>query len=208
MMLKKYEIQENLDDDLLLIIKGRVLSPIETSEKLKEAFIRLLKPFQLLNESIVIAEDFDDFKPKLQEAYEAALIMNQLDLQNEFKNFEDLYATVREYCFMEAKKGYAVSEFRLQDLFVSELKNLIPGAVIVDPPFKDRKNIPDDFVSIGGKIRPVEVKRHYINTSAIHQILRYIRIYKADIGYVVAPKLELELPNNVRFIKLTTQEEG
>ncbi|QLA00891.1 hypothetical protein [Enterobacter sp. DSM 30060] len=49
---------------------------------------------------------------------------------------------------------------------------------------------------------PVEVKIGNFTSSALKQLLRYMDSAKADFGYACAKKLAVNLPENIRFIKL------
>ena len=84
--------------------------------------------------------------------------------------------------------------------FVARLSELIPGAEIVK--FKRKKgHTPDFMIEVDGKQRPVELKKKCTVQRNIEQIIRYITMYKADIGYIVAPVLKAELPDNVIFVQ-------
>jgi hypothetical protein len=99
------------------------------------------------------------------------------------------------------KSSFIQNEFKLHDRFKKDLKNLIPNAELVEIK-NHRLHIPDFWIKIECDFIPVEIKLKEINKKSLKQIKRYMDFYKSKQGFVVAPKLSCELPDNVFFIKL------
>ncbi|WP_439864550.1 hypothetical protein [Pseudomonas antarctica] len=55
---------------------------------------------------------------------------------------------------------------------------------------------------------PVEVKVGAFNASALRQLQRYMAKYKSDTGVAVGRELLVQLPSNVRFIKICFSDES
>lgn len=103
---------------------------------------------------------------------------------------------------IHAKHAFLQKEFDLHEKFKKEISKLIPSAkVIKKKNIKD--NYPDVWVDVNGAIRPVEIKLRKFDNRALRQLMRYIKVYKVDLGYAVARELACKLPSCVSFIPLS-----
>lgn len=101
-------------------------------------------------------------------------------------------------------RSIADSKYREEHVrkkFYDNLDAYIPGAVKAAVPLF-KKNIPDGFITVDGQTAPVEIKRYAFDENALAQILRYMKAYRSELGFAVAPKLTCELPANIRFVEV------
>lgn len=102
---------------------------------------------------------------------------------------------------MEDSQNPGNMESALYPIFAEWHAELIPGSVIVTAPRMDG-NVPDFMVEVGGRVRPVEIKRGNFDLAAVRQLQRYMDVCGADIGYAVAPALTATLPDHMRFLEI------
>jgi len=120
--------------------------------------------------------------------------------------FNSLYGAARmEMAWIESLDNH---EFSLHSKFKEQVHILISGAEVIEHKRKDVHNQPDVWVNVNGIARPVEIKKHSFDNKALKQLSRYIKVFSADIGYAVAPKLTTPLPSNIIFIPLMLKEIG
>jgi hypothetical protein len=89
-------------------------------------------------------------------------------------------------------------EKHMYPLFSKALPMLIPGAQLTQVPFLPRHR-PDFFVEKDGMIAPVELKIGNATNKAIQQLERYMHVYKAKTGYLIADKLTGKLKQGMTF---------
>jgi hypothetical protein len=91
------------------------------------------------------------------------------------------------------------TEYSAYPKFQEELSQLIPGAHIVDAPFRHQQK-PDFFIEREGMISPVEIKLRNFTNHHVKQLRRYMTLYNCQTGYAVAPKLTGKLLPGMMFI--------
>lgn len=92
------------------------------------------------------------------------------------------------------------SEYWLHGFFKKNVKDILGEHVdIVDGPRRQRHQ-PDAWVSVNGKLLPVEIKKGSFNKTALNQLMRYIKVFEAKQGIAIAEELTVELPPNIIFV--------
>lgn len=143
----------------------------------------------------------------------ALFLLKLLDSTTQYMMDEGTYSWIRAAIMESSMSSYVAQKSQssdkregeivgIQTRFVENISDLIPGAAVIRN-YKNYKkgHKPDFMVRIDGKIRPVEVKKNKAHGSDVGQILRYIAIYEADKGYLVAPCCSAEIPSTVEFIE-------
>lgn len=156
---------------------------------------------QLLTEAAKVVEtDYREAKRLLERA-RRAVIPAEAGIFFELYKVIEAHAECAEILRRESAWWNELEINGIQRRFAERVGQLIPGAKIMSTFRHNRYHRPDFFVEVDGQIRVVEVKKKVIDKSALRQVLRYINIYKVDLGYAVAPECAVELPKNVRFVR-------
>jgi hypothetical protein len=100
----------------------------------------------------------------------------------------------------------SVGEFAYHNYFEKNIAKLLPGWKIAKHPRKRLDHIPDFFIEKDGAICPVEIKKSTINLSALRQIKRYMKVFKASKGFVAAQECIVDLPETITFVPLPAIE--
>jgi hypothetical protein len=95
------------------------------------------------------------------------------------------------------------TEFDVHRKLWSSLSAALPGAEKVSGP-KSRTHIPDGWVSYGGDVIPVEVKKGAFTLAALRQINRYMREFGKNRAVAVASSFPIAMPPNIIQIDHTT----
>lgn len=103
--------------------------------------------------------------------------------------------------------GRRLLERDIQNHFYRFLEFYIPGAQKAVR-VMTAGHLPDGFVRINGETAPVEVKRTKFTIKGLEQLQWYMRIYDCKIGVAVAQELCCDLPEGVRFVKVSLNRSG
>jgi hypothetical protein len=99
---------------------------------------------------------------------------------------------------------FRTTEYEAYPKFAEQLSQLIPGAQLVEAPFRHQQK-PDFFIEREGLISPVEIKQRNFTNGGVKQLHRYMTLYNCPTGYAVAPKLTGELLPGMMFITWTSR---
>jgi len=140
---------------------------------------------------VLVCEEEKEAKALLWEIRDHALRLNLYTV-----GFIELFeATLYTLLFYKFPK----TEYSAYPKFQEELSQLIPGAQIVEAPFRHRQK-PDFFIEREGMISPVEIKQTNFINYHVQQLRRYMTLYNCPTGYAVAPKLTGKLLPGMMFI--------
>ena len=70
-----------------------------------------------------------------------------------------------------------------------------------------QKHQPDSWVQMNGQDIPVEIKLHSFDRKALKQLQRYMNFYNCQVGIAVGESLNVNLPNNIIFVRTGELEE-
>jgi hypothetical protein len=102
------------------------------------------------------------------------------------------------------RMGYAESEALIHTYVELFWEELFPFAKTIEHEYCLNKQSRVDFVL--DKSIPVEIKKDPIGKDALNQLLRYMKTMQSKTGYLIAPDLEIAIPSNVQFLRVTFDE--
>lgn len=121
-----------------------------------------------------------------------------IKLRAKFKIMNDII-----FGYMRAVINEENSEKYLYPIIANNINSLIKNCNIVKKK-PNPKFIPDFFVEVNGELSIIEVKKDIINNMALKQIQNYLKFYKIQKGYLMAPQISdnVKLPNNIKYINI------
>lgn len=105
--------------------------------------------------------------------------------------------------WVDQKRKFNHQRF-LCNLIREHMGDLIPGAT-ADTGFRFVKgHIPDFMVRVDATLCPVEVKASDIDSKALHQVRRYMRVYDCERGYLMGKRLTVDIDDpNIHFVDIS-----
>lgn len=109
-------------------------------------------------------------------------------------------------CCLEAvlhnlRDYYKKSERDVYDWFRDNYKAVLGNDYVISCRKSDAKQKPDFWVKRKGQYIPVECKLNGFTSKSLEQLQRYMNYYGASFGIAVGSKCDIELPDNVIFVK-------
>lgn len=177
-------------------------SILEYTKREKNKYINVDKFYDVFELMIMARNQIDDKQFKIAE--DIMDICQSLSMRYSDKSIKTHMSGIITMCLNHYYRYFQhfKSEKFLYELIKKDISELIHGAKIIE--FKPvPAHIPDFMIEINRNLFPIEVKVDIITQANIRQIVRYVKEYNCERGYLMGTKNDHSLPENIIFVNIS-----